>query len=274
MTGVNAFLARLVDGLLYPFADQPPLVGLAVVSLGLALVMLTVVRFTSNQARLIAVKRALQACVYEIRLFNDDIRTMLRAVGELARHNLTYLRLSLVPVLWMAIPIGLLVAQMHFHYGYGGLDVGHQAVVKVRMRESPNSPGSPATLVAPPGIRVETPAVWIPSLREAAWRIVADQPGTYDLTVNAGGDVFTKTIRVSNAIVRRSPLRAGTGLVDQLAYPAEAPLPESAQVESIAVTYPQQGVTLLGWEFHWMIVLFVLSAIFVLALRRTFKVVL
>jgi len=53
--------------------------ALAVVSLISAIGMLLVVRATSDQARVAAVKRALQACVFEIRLFNDDARAMLRA---------------------------------------------------------------------------------------------------------------------------------------------------------------------------------------------------
>lgn len=273
MSVLNIILARLVDGLLFAFEDQPPLVGLAVVSLIVAIAMLTVVRAASNQPRLIAVKRSLQACVFEVRLFNDDAVAMLRAVGEMVRHNLTYLRLSMVPVLWMIVPLGLLVAQLQFHYGYDGLEVGQQALVKVRVR---NMAGEPPTMTAPPGIRIETPAVWIPSLREAAWRIAPEQPGDYELTVQAGGQVFTKTVRVSSstAIVRRSPLRTDAGFVNQLLYPAEPPLPDGAQVESIAVTYPRRDVSVLGRGVHWIVVFFALSMVFALALRRRFNVVL
>ena len=123
MSAANAFLAVARRLLLSPFARQPPLVGLTVVSLLSGSVMLAVVRATSNQtSRGRPSSARIHACVFEIRLFNDDLAAMVRALGELARHNLTYLRLSLVPVLWMAIPIGLLVAHLHFHYGYRGLE--------------------------------------------------------------------------------------------------------------------------------------------------------
>lgn len=266
VTFLNALFARLVDGLLYPFQDQSPLAGLAFVSLLTAIGMQMLVRATSNQARIAAVKRAIHACLFEIRLFNDDVRAMLRALGEMVRHNLTYLRLSLVPALWMIVPLGLFVAQLQFHYRYGGLELGRPALVKVRVKNPPT--GLAPVLEAPSGIRIETPAVWIPSLREAVWRIAAERPGNYELTVRLGEASFTKTVRVSSAIVRRSPVRVDERLVGQLLYPAEPPLPDGAEVESIAVTYPARDVRILGREIHWMIVFFVLSMVFALALKK------
>jgi hypothetical protein len=273
MSTVNSLVASLVDGILSPFEHQSPLVGLTVVSLVFALVMLAVVRATSNQAGVVAVKRAIQACVFEIRLFNDDLPAMCRALAELARHNLNYLRLSMVPVLWMAVPMGLIVAQLHFHYGYQGLDVGHQTVVKVRLTNSPDRTSAAPTLAVPAGLRLETPAVWIPSLREAAWRISAEHAGSYALTITVGSKIYTKSVQVSGATIRRSPLRVGPGLLGQLTNPAEVPLPDEGIVESIAVSYPARGIDLFGYEVHWMVVLFALSTVFVFALRRPAGVV-
>ena len=284
MSVVNAILARLVDGLLYPFQEYSPLAGLVFVSLLSAVGMLIVVRATSDQVRLAAAKRAIRACVFEVRLFNDDARAMVRAVGEMIRHNLTYLRLSMVSVLWLIVPFGLLVAQLQFHYGYSGIEPGQQALVKVRVKNSPtgaalrpteaHGPASSTPILeAPPGVRIETPAVWIPSLGETAWRIAAEQPGDYELTVRLGDAVFTKTVRVSGGVIRRSPVRV-RGFVNQLLYPAESPLPSGTPVESIAVTYPRRDIRLMGQELHWMVVFFALSLLFAFALRRRFHVVL
>lgn len=271
MAALNALLTRLVDASLRPF-EESPLTGLAVVSLIAAIAMLLVVRATSDQARIAAVKRALQACVFEIRLFNDDARAMLRALGEMLWHNLTYLRLAMVPVLWMTVPFGLLLAQLQFHYGYDGLAVGHQAVVTARLKNPGNSSRPQARLSAPPGIRIETPAVWIPSTREVAWRVAAEKPGDYALKMQIGEDEFTKDVRVSDAIVRRSPRRTDGGLLNQLLYPAEPPLPVDAAVESIAVSYPRRAVSVLGRELHWMLVFLALSMVFALVLRRPLRV--
>ena len=49
--------------------------------------------------------RRLHAALFEIRLFNDDLSAIFRAQAEMLRHNLTYLRLSLVPMIWMFVPL-------------------------------------------------------------------------------------------------------------------------------------------------------------------------
>jgi hypothetical protein len=189
---------------------------------------------------------------------------MLRALAEMVRHNLTYARLMMAPLVWLAVPVGLLVAQLDFHYGYSGLEVGQPALIKVRMRDDT----SPApVLAAPSGIRIETPAVWIPSLREAVWRVAAEKAGDYEVTVQAGGTVVTKRVRVSTAIVRRSPVRPDSGFLNQLEYPSEPPLPDDSPVESIAVTYPRRDISVFGQDVPWLVVVFGFSIVFALALR-------
>lgn len=269
MSFINRVLASVADAMLYPFEALTPLAGLAAVSLLSTVAALLTVRATSDQARLVDVKRAIQACIFEVRLFNDDARAMLRAMGEMLRHNLTYLRLSLVPLLWMIVPFGLFLGQLQFHYGYAGLEPGRAALVKVRLSQSP---GPEPTLEAPAGIRIETPAVWIPSLHEAVWRITVEWPGDYDLKVRLGEEIFTKSVTSSSRIVRRSPVRVA-GFFNQLLYPAEPPLPGGG-IESITVTYPSRGVRVLGHDVHWLVVFLALSTVFALALRAPLKVVL
>ena len=276
---MNGWLTRLVDGLLYPFADQPPLAGLAVVSLLVAMVMLAIIRVTSDQSRLAKVRRALHACWFEIRLFNHDVPAMMRALGEMSRHHLTYLRGLAVPIVLTSVPVGLLVGQLQSYYGYGGLEVGHQAVVTVRMKPpNPLAEGDDANpdprLTVPAGLRVETPPVWAPSRREAAWRIAAAEPGDYEVAVKVNGQEVTKRVRVSGGIVRRSPIRPDGSIVQQLLHPAESPVPENSTVGSVAVTYPRRDVSVFGYGIHWIVVFAGFTMVFVLALGRSFRVVL
>lgn len=275
MSIVNAFLRAAVDGILFPFRGLPPIVGLAVVSLLTSILLLIVFKKTSNQKALEAVKRKIHAGLFEIRLFNDDFRSILRSQLDILRHNLTYLRYSTVPMIWTLPPLVLLIAQLQFHYGYESLHVGRPALVKATVRASDESGSKPAIrLEAPgPGIEVKEPPVWIPSLREMAWRIEPRTAGDYELRVVNGSESVTKSVRVRDgydSIVRRSPIRV-RGFLDELLYPAEPPLPSGA-FETIAVSYPEADVGVFGIEVHWMIVYFVLSIVFAFLLRGTFKV--
>jgi len=274
MSLVNAILRAAVDGLLYPFRDLPPIVGLTVVSLLTSVLLLVVFKKTSNQKALEAVKRRIHACLFEIRLYNDDFRAILRAQLEILRHNLTYLRYSTVPMIWTLPPLVLLIAQLQFHYGYESLHVGRPAVVKATIRAGDTSVKPAIRLESPdPGLEVREPPVWVPSLSEMAWRIEPRTAGDYELRMVNGSESVTKSVRVmegSDSVVRRSPLRV-RGFLDELLYPAEPPLP-SGTFESITVTYPEANVDFLGIELHWMIVYFVLAIAFAFLLRGTFKV--
>ena len=133
MSVLNGLLRPLFDFLLLPFRAMPPIAGLLVVSLVASIGMLLVFKKTSNQAKLEAVKRQIHACLFEIRLFSDDLPAILRAQTEILRHNLQYIGLSAVPVLWMMVPLLLVIAQLQFHYGYRGLRPGEDFIVKARL---------------------------------------------------------------------------------------------------------------------------------------------
>jgi hypothetical protein len=263
---LNGLLRPLFDLLLLPFRAMPPIVGLLVVSLVGSIGMLLVFKKTSNQAKLEAVKRQIHACLFEIRLFSDDVPAILRAQMEILRHNLKYIALSAVPVLWMMVPLLLVIAQLQFHYGYRGLRPGQDFIVKARLRDAP--PARPAaSLEAPPGLEVATPAVWIPGQGELAWRLRAREWGDYELKLRLGDQEYSKTAQVSNQVRRRSPERFSPGFWNELLYPAEPPLPKESPVASIALGYPEDAVSVFGWSVNWLVAFFVLSIAFAFALR-------
>jgi len=270
----NKALGSIFDTLLAPLAMLPPLASLAIVSLITAVVMLLVVRRTSNQKALDQVKRRIHAALFEIRLFNDDLRAIFRAQAEMLRHNVTYLRLSLAPMLWMIVPFVFLIAQLQFQYGYDGLDTGRPVLVTAHLRPGDQNRAESATLEAPDGIRADTGTVWFPGAQELMWRITPLAAGDYDLRLRIGGQTLTKTLHVSSRVARRSPSRLEPGLVNTILYPAEAPLPSDAPVTAISVAYPERDIDVFGWRVNWMIVFFVLSLLFAFALRKPFGVTL
>jgi uncharacterized membrane protein (DUF106 family) len=272
---VDRVLGAVFDALLYPFRGLPPLVGLLVVSLLAALGMLIVFKKTSNQPEIVAVKRRILACMFEMRLFSDDLRAILRAQLEVLRHDLTYMRLSLTPLLWLIVPFVLVLAQLQAHYGYQGLEPGDRAIVTVALDngwERTLAAGAtarpPLTLAVPDGLKVETPGLWIPSLDEIDWRIAAERAGTYQVTVVAGDRRMSKRIDVSDGAARRSPARAKPGLESLLLFPGERPLPGDAPVRAIRVDYRAARIPIFGLAVHWLVVFFVLSIAFALALRK------
>ena len=277
MSIVNAALRFVFDAALYPFRELHPLVGLTLVSLVFGVFALLVFKWTSNQANLGEVKRRIHAGLFEIRLFNDDLKAIFRAFFDILRHNLSYLRLSAVPLLWMIGPFVLIVAQLQFHYGYEGLEPGAKTLVKMELkedrleREEDGALKRPdVRLEVPSGLRVDGGPVWAPPLKELTWRIAAEEWGDYELTFHVGGETVTKTVQVADNVARRSTVRPSS-LLDQILYPAEPPLPGASVISRITLDYPPANAGLFaGWEgeLTWLIVFFVLSVVFALALRK------
>ena len=298
MSLLNAALRAVFDVALRPFAGLPPIVPVTVVALVSGIFALLVYRWTSDQVAIAAVKRRLFGHLLEVRLFNDDLRAVLAAQLRLLRENLTYLRLNLVPLLWMIVPFMLLIAQLQFHYGYDGLEVGERTLLVVDLAGDgaepagggDTAPGSPAgaaasprpevELEAPPGVVVETAGVWVPSLRQVVWRLRADEPGRHELVVRVDGGAFTKSLFVADPgagarWVRRSPTRRRAAILDQLLYPAEPSLPRGGPIERIDVQYGTASISFFGlFDMHWLIAFLILSLAFAFALRTRFGVTL
>ena len=261
--------------MLGPLMGLPALVSLLMVSLVTAAAMLVVVARTSNQRAMMETKRGIHAALFEIRLFGDDPVNVLRALGEVVRRNAHYLRLSLVPLLWMALPLVLMVAQLQGFYGYEGLTPGVPAIVTVELRPAASSTDASADALimdARDGIRIETAAVRLLGSNEVLWRIVPNAEGAYTLTVRDGPRTVTKSLQVSASRARRSPRRMQAGLADQLLYPSEPLLPDESRIAAITVAYPEPGLDVLGWRVHWMIVYGLLSMACALILARRFGV--
>ncbi|MGE0460581.1 MAG: hypothetical protein AB7Q16_04360 [Vicinamibacterales bacterium] len=282
LAGINAALTVVFDAVFLLLGALPPLAGLLLVSLITSVVMLFVVARTSNQSAMAATKRAMHAGLFEIRLFNDDLVAILRALAEVLRQNGRYLLLSLVPLLWMIVPLVLAIAQLQAFYGYEGLEIGAPVLVKVERRGDVAGGGNtraggsaaPIGLEAPPEIRVDAGPVELVGSNEVLWRIIPTAAGDFTLTVRAGGLAATKTVHVGDGVVRRSPVRASHGLVDQLLFPSEPPLDDDSPVTSITLGYPEPGLDVLGVRVHWLIVFFVVSMAGAFVLARRFGVTL
>jgi len=272
LTAINTPLRALFDALLYPFRELSPWVTLIPISAITGIVLLLVFKRTSNQEALEAVKAKITAGLFEIRMFNDDLRLMFRAQNDILLRSLTYMRLTLVPMLWTLPPLVLLIAQLQFHYGYEGFAPGQFTQLHVVLKPENVTAGKPAIRVeAPAGVRVIEPGVWIPSEREMAWRVDIDSPGAYELGISNGNQVVSKSLDAGDEIVRRSPFRVH-GFLDELLYPAEPVLPPDSPFESITIDYRDATMNVFGFGIHWLIVFFVLSIVFAFALRKPFGV--
>ena len=274
LAGVNA-LAGAVPRPASARRRVAPLATLVAVSVLTGLAMLWVVGRLSNQAGMAASKRAIQAAVFEMRLFNDRLPALVAALGRALGHNARYVGYTLVPLAWMTIPLLLLIAQLQAFYGYAGLTEGAPVVLTLRARDVARMAGAEAvTLEAPGGVRVETPAVVLPGAGEVTWRLVPTVAGEHVVTVRIGSQAVTKTLHVGEGVARRSPRRVGGSLVQQMLYPSEPPLPLDVGVTEVRLAYPEASVSAAGLAVPWLVVFVAVSMVTAFAFARRLGVVL
>lgn len=272
MTPLNALLVTLSDLVLSPLASLPPLAVLTGAALATALVVLAVMRLTSNQAAVATVKRRIHASLLEMRLYNDDVRALLRAQGDVLAQNARYIGLSLVPLVITAVPLTFAIAQLQAWYGYAGLTPGIETTVTATF----DRPVAAVPTLKTSALEVVGVPRYFPTRHEVVWKVVPRIPGGSVLTVvTSEGATIEKTLQVAGdgVTARRSPSRDRASFWQQLLYPSEAPLDPATGVTSIAVPYGERAFPVAGLELHWLIAYLGLSLVFVLALRGPLGVV-
>lgn len=266
-------IGRVFDGLLYPFKGLHPVVGLVAISIVTGVVMLIIFGKTTNQAALRRVKGKIVASIIEIWLFKDRPGLMFGAAGRILRHDLSYLRYSLVAVVFVIVPVILIMVQLGVRYSHRPLHPSEEVIVTARLDGDAQVSATDLELVAPEGLEIVTPALRIEEEGEADWRIRAARPGKYDLVLKGPGFEAAKQVAVAeNSFMPLAAVRSKALSWDFFLYPAEKPLPNESPVRSLAIEYPPSS---LGgsWGFPlWLWIFFVVSIAAGFALKGVFKV--
>jgi len=270
MEPVNAALRAVVDLVQAPLSGLPAWVGVLLWSVPVGVFALLVFKWTSNQERIADVKRRIAASLFEIRLFNDDLRAIARAQGEILRHVVVYQALALKPMLFILPPLVLLMVQLHAFYGFRSPRPDESLVLTARFEPAVARPA--AELDLPDGVVADTPGVWAPDRGELTWRLRVVAPGRHELRLHLGDAVFSKTVTASDRVVRLSPVRPDTSFLAQLEWPSEPPLPATGPLHELDLDYPDARFEMWpfssDWRYAWMVAFFVLTMLVAVALRR------
>jgi hypothetical protein len=269
----NAVLARIFEVIFLPFRRLSPWFGMIFISLLTGLLMIFIFRHTSNQEGIRKAKNKIKAHLLELRLYKDNMNLSLKAYGHILIANLKYLGHSVKPMLIMIVPVLLILIQLNLWFGSRSLDVGQEAVLKIKLEEGKNPLQTEIVVEPTAGISIETPALRIEDLREIDWRLRAIDKGVHVVTFRSENLSFSKQVAVGqNRLSKISALKPGTSFLGQVFNPGERPLPKNSGIQSVEVAYPASGMNLFGGHIHWLIVFFALSIIFGFGLKGFFKV--
>jgi hypothetical protein len=270
MEAINAILRTLIGGLLDAMSALPEWAVMAILAFVVTLIAMPIMKWTFNVDLAERFKRKVYAGLFEIRLFNDRLGATFRGLFNVLRYTGGYLGSWLLPIIVMSIPMAPIFVFIHFHYSYDGVRPGASTVLTAQFAEDRDGGKPPASLTAPAGVEIETPALWIPAQRQLTWRLAAVEPGDYELQMAIDGRDYTKTLVVSGEAARRSPLRPRTSFFQQLIYPAEPPIPADSPLAAITVDYTEKSSFLFVPTWGWILLLFTVP--WFLLLKKPFNV--
>jgi hypothetical protein len=273
---VMSWLLRLLNPLCTAVGDVvyaalsllPAWAGLTIVSIALGVVMLIAFRYTSNQAGIGRAKDDIKAHLLAMKLYRDELRVVLSSQPRILWAILRLQRYVLTPVLILALPMLLVMAQMGIRYQWRPLNVGERTNLIVELRDAKAS-GADVTMEPHEGIVVEAGPV--PGGGKVALRIRGEVPGRHAIHLRCGSATVDKEVVVGNAFSRVSAMRPDATWTDQLLHPAETPLSAQTPVKRIIVEYPQVKSYICGANW-WVAYFFVVSMAAALVLKPFFGV--
>ncbi len=267
-------ITRGSDFLFAPFARLHPIVGLLVVSAVTGVVMLFIFGKTSNQKMIASTKDKLKAYIMEMWLFRNSPMVMFRAIGNVVRYNLQYLKHSLRPIVFLFIPVLFVMVQLGIRYAHEPLRPGETTVVTVALADGVRASDADVTLEAPDGLSIVSPPLRINATGEIEWKLRADRCGTRTISIVTPGGRIEKVVVAGEDLgtVRFASLKPRAGTWSAFLYPAEPPVPRDSIVRSVEVHYGEKQGLLFGLTFNWLWIFFIASVVVGFAFKDLFGI--
>jgi hypothetical protein len=263
MDTLNGILTALVDGLLAPFAERPA-TGLVLWSVVTGVGMAYVIGKTSNQRALRRAADNIRAQLFAIKLFKDDLVVTLHCQMALLKSTGARLLHSLPPMLVMAFPLLMILAQLAMRFEHRPLLPGERAVVAMRVKPDHWKEVREVSLNAGERFEVETGGLRDERDFTIYWRVRAVGVESESLQWRIGDETIEKLLPMAasrDRLLTSNPKRSGITIADQLLYPAERSLASSSPIESIDIQLMPRETLVFGWNVPWWATFFVVSMV-------------
>jgi len=250
----NRLVTRVFDVLLTPLEWVGPEFSLLVVSGVFGVLALWLFKHISRQKGIKAAKDRIKGHLIEIRIYQDDLGVVSKAIGKVLLRNLQYLGLNFAPFVPLAIPFTFVIAQLVVRYAFDPVPVQQRHALAA---EGPRIAGEGVNLwiegdaaaiaslevTLPEGLVAREVLAKVPASGCALMELAAERPGAYDITLRTSAGETTKRLVAGRDARERvmQPERV-TGLATLL-WPAEDSLAGTGLTQ-VTFRYPESD---LGW---------------------------
>ena len=248
MNSLNHAASRVFDLFLTPLESIGRPFALVAVSAVFGVLAIVLFKHLSAQRRIHAAKERIKGHLIEIRIYQDDLAIVGRAIGKVLFRNLQYLALNLVPFVPLSIPFVIVLAQLVVRYGYAPADVhgaseailpGRGSMIEVELARARAADVAGLRIELPEGVRAISPLVRVPSQGRAFQEVAAFAPVAGAVRfVLPGGEQAEKEFS-AGAWSRPLQPERGTGFFSALLWPAEDSFAADSPFRRIRVEYPE-----------------------------------
>lgn len=253
MNSLNHVSSRIFDLLLTPLESIGRPFALVATSAAFGVIALVLFKHVSAQKRIKATKDRIKGHLIEIRIYQDDLAIVGKAIGKVLFRNFQYLALNLAPFVPLSIPFVIVLAQLVVRYGYAPAVVhgpgdailpGRGSMIEVELARGRAAEVAGLRIELPDGVRAISPLVRVPLEGRAFQEVAAIAPGASTVRfVLPGGEQAKKEFSAGSWTGPLQPER-GTGFFSALLWPAEDSFAGDSPFRRIHVEYPEER---LAW---------------------------
>lgn len=261
----------LFNILVMPFGNERTL-ALAVLSLLAGVALMFLFKATSDQKKIKATRNQFKARILEMRIYQNDIILIHKALFAALWSNLVYLRVSLKPIVVLILFVLPVFVQFDERYGRRHLEASDHALLSVTLQEGSDPMVVPFSLQLDDGLVVDSRPVRSSAARQIHWRLIANEPGTHEMHIKVGDSEYDFPVRAEETNGTIGYTRTAGSFFDPFFHPSLPMIPSESPIKAVSLQYPSTEYELFGWGTHWLVVFIIFSFVGALIPKFVFKI--
>src|SRR3989344_6269039 len=243
---------NLLNPVLSPLLNLPPLLSILIISLILSLLMTFIYKWMTDQELMKTLKEDIKSLQKEMKQFKDNPSKMMEINKKAMEKNMKYMMHSMKPTLVTFIPLIIIFAWLSSHFAYYPLVAGEQFTIDATFEEGTLGD---ILLDSPNGVELLNDKEQKIVNDESRW-MLKGEPGTYKLKFTYDDRQFTQDI----LIVENK---------DNWEYKNPLQKIKDSNLKQIMVENEKVTViNLFGWEIGWLGTYILFSIAFSMSLRK------
>ncbi len=271
ITVINGVANALGNFFLSPVAVLPGWLSINIISALLGILLLVIFKYTSNQNAIACIRDDIKANILAIKLYKESSSVAFKSQVRIFIASFKLLFHSIVPMLFMIVPVSLILVQMGSWYQARPVRTGDDPVVVKMKLNNDNKAWPDIKLQSQAEILNTIGPVRVLSTKEIYWKIKPIKNGYHSLIFQVGNKQYEKQLAAGDGFMRLSCKKPGQDIADIFLYPLEKHFPSDSAVQSISIGCPTRDSKIYGTDW-WLIYFFIASMIFALLFKPFLKV--